>query len=169
MDFSQWSRKEVQNYVEFLLNQYRRIDGFWFLGVENKFSYQSAIELNDQVWDRMSKLITKEIKEKFSIQQKGLEGFANVLKYFPWAIITGYQIEAEDHEIFISVPHCPSQEARLKRGMGEYDCKNMHYGEFKGIIEEVDENINIECLFAPPDHHPKELYCKWRFTMKGSD
>ena len=167
MDFTQWSKKELQKYNEFILNQYRRIDGFWFLGVENKFGYQSAIELNDQVWNRMSKLITREIKERFSIQQKGLGGFVKVLKYFPWAIITGYQIEVKDHEVFISVPHCPSQEARLKRGIGEYDCKNMHYGEFEGIINQVDENIKIECLFAPPDDHPKELFCNWRFTMKA--
>ena len=160
-------KEELQKYIEFILNQFKRVDGFWFLGVENKFNYKAAIELNEEVWDKMARLVTREIKERFDIQQNGLQGFVSVLKYFPWAIITGYQVEVKDQEVFISVPHCPSQEARLKRGIGEYDCKNMHYREFKGLIKEVDENIEVECLFAPPDHHPKELFCKWRFAMKG--
>jgi len=105
--FKQWSEKEFQNYVEFLLNQYRRTDRFWFLGVENKFSHQSIIGLKDEVWNWMGKLITIEIKERFSIQQNRLEDFVKVTKYFPWAIISGCQIEVKDHEIFISVPHCP--------------------------------------------------------------
>jgi hypothetical protein len=62
MGFSQWSKKELCHYVEFLLNQCRRVDGFWFLGVENKFGYQWAIELKDEVWNRMGRLTISDIK-----------------------------------------------------------------------------------------------------------
>lgn len=166
MDYSSWSRGEFQNYIEFILNQFKRIDGFWFLGVEKRLCYEAAIELNEEVWQKMGRLIAREIKERFSIQQKGLEGLVKVLRFFPWAIIIGYEIDAKDNEVWVTVPHCSSQEARLKRGLGEYDCKNMHFGEFKNLVGEIDPDIQIECLFAPPDQHPKELFCKWRFTMK---
>lgn len=167
MDFNRSNRKELQNFIKFMLSECRRLDAFCFLEVENEFGDSQAIEMNVEVWNRMGKLITREIKKRFSIKQEGLEGFVEVLKYHPRAIISGYEIDIKDQEVFISVPHCPLQEARLKRGVGEYSCKNMHGREFESIAKEVDKNINIECLFAPPDPHPKEFFCKWRFTIGG--
>ena len=157
--------EELQPYVEFLLDQFRRADGFWFLEVEKTDGYDAAIRMNEKVWHRMGKIMTREIKERFSIKEKGLKALAEVLRYFPWSVITGFEVETRDEEVIVSVPHCPSQEARLKKGVGEYSCKNMHLGEFMSIVEEVDSDIKVECLFAPPDPHPKELFCKWRFTM----
>ena len=169
MKMAQFNSEELQPYFEFMLNQFRKMDGFWFLGVENSYSYDAAIKLNEKVWHRMGKIMTREIKERFSIEEKGLKALAKVFRYYPWAIISGYEIDTKDEEIIVTVPHCPSQEGRLKKGLGEYNCKDMHFGEFMSIIEEVDGNIKVECLFAPPDPHPKELFCKWRFTMKSNN
>ncbi len=46
-------------------------------------------------------------------------------------MISGFEIEEEDEAeiITVSIPHCASQEARPKKGLGEYSCKDMHYGE----------------------------------------
>ncbi len=160
-----FNNEELQTYVEFMLNQFRRTDGFWFLGVEHTCGYNAAIKINEEVWHRMGKIMTREIKERFSIEEKGLKALAKVFRYFPWAMISGYEIVAKDEEIIVSIPHCPSQEARLIKGVGEYSCKDTHLGEFVSIIKEVDRDIKVECLFAPPDPHPKELFCKWCFTM----
>ena len=166
MKTSQFNNEELQLYVEFMLNQFRKADGFWFLGVENTYSYDAAIKMNEEVWHRMGKIMAREIKEKFSIEEKGLKALAKVFRYYPWAIISGYEIVTTDEEIIVTVPHCPSQEGRLKRGLGEYNCKDMHFGEFMNIIEEIDKNIWVECLFAPPDPHPKNLFCICYFRMK---
>lgn len=166
MKTPEFNHEELQQYMAFMLNMLRRTDGFWFLGVEHAYGYDAAIKINEEVWNRMGKFMTREIKDKFSVEEKGLKALARVLRYSPWTMISGFEIEAREEEIILSVPHCASQVARLQKGVGEYDCKDMHFGEFMSIIEEVDRDIKVECLFAPPDPHPKELFCKWRFTMK---
>lgn len=160
-----FDEEELQPYIEFMLNQLRKTDGFWFLGVENTFSYDAAIKMNEEVWNTMGKVTARDIREKFSIEDKGLKALARFFRYFPWAMITGYDFEMNKEEIIVSVPHCPSQEARLEKGLGEYSCKHMHFLFFASIVQELDPNLRVECIFAPPDSHPTELFCKWRFIM----
>lgn len=165
MKITPFDNEELRPYIEFMLNQLRKADGFWFLGVENTVGYDAAIKMNEEIWQTMGKVTAREIRGKFSIREKGLKGLSRFFRYFPWAMITGYEIEERDDEIIVSVPHCPSQEARLAKGMGEYSCKQMHLLFFTSIIGELDGDLKVECLFAPPDLHTVDLFCKWRFTM----
>jgi hypothetical protein len=165
MSFRDIKPEEREDYLEFLLHQYRLVDAFWYIYIEEEQGASVADHFNERVWAKVAALAAKDIKERFGVKEKGLEGFVKAQKYFPWRLLVNYDLEIGKDEVTITVPECPTQAARLKRGLGEYHCKEMHRGEFTAFARVIDPDIKVHCVHAPLDPHPPERFCKWRFTL----
>ncbi len=166
MDWQKIDGTDPRKYLDFLMWHYRLIDAFWYIYLEEAYGSDTANRFNEKVWGKVGALGAREIVKRFDIREKGLEGFVKAQKLFPWAIIVGYQIEQRPDEVIISVPECPTQRARLDRGLGEYDCGEMHRREFESFAKTVDPAIVVHCVHAPPAPHPPERFCQWRFTVE---
>jgi hypothetical protein len=164
--FEQMDAPELRRYLQFLLHHYRVMDSFWYIYLTEMFDEATADRLNEKVWARVAALGARDLVKKFAISERGLKGFVKAMQYWPWHILVGYRIEHQADQVIISVPSCPTQEARLKRGLGEYACKEMHRLEFEGFAREIDPRIKTECVFAPPDPHPPDMHCQWRFHLE---
>jgi hypothetical protein len=129
-------QEQKNTFLELVLWHYKAIDGFWFLHVSDAFGQSSAESVVEEVWEDAARLASREIVRRFGIEEKGLTGFARAIALFPMAALVGYDISPE-----------------------------MHRRLFEAFAKEIDPAIRTECLFAPPDPHPADMFCKWRFTM----
>ncbi len=93
MTFDEMEKGDLREYLDFLMRQYRVVDAFWYIYLEEAYGTETANHFNEKVWGRVAGLAAREIVKKFDISEKGLEGFVKALRYFPWTMIVGYHIE----------------------------------------------------------------------------
>jgi hypothetical protein len=167
--FADMPAAELRRYIEFLLWHYRVMDSFWYLKIAEQFDEPTADRLNEKVWDRIAAMAAKDLIQRFAIAEGGLKGFVRALRYWPWCILVDYRIDESPEEVTISVPLCPTQVARIRRGLKEYNCREMHRREFNSFAQAIDPHIQTICSFAPPDPRQEGLMCRWKFRLKAED
>ena len=167
MEFKDLEKDELVNYLEFLLFNYRLMDAFWFLNTENRHGLDEACQVNEMVWAKVGNLAGRDIMKRFGPFEPSLEGFLKAFKLYPWTIMYKYDITLTERELILEMPCCPSQEGRLRYGLGEYPCKAMHIAEMNGFAKAIDPGIKVQNLFAPPDPHPEDMHCRWIITRPG--
>jgi hypothetical protein len=142
-------------------------DGVWFQAVENRHGMNDAKRCNDSCWTRFSPFEAWSIKEFLGLPERaGIEGLKKALRFRMYARINVQSIidEGPDSIVF-QMNDCRVQSARKRKGIEDYPCKSAGLVEYTSFAEAIDSRIKTECIGCPPDPHPGEWFCAWRFTI----
>lgn len=142
-------------------------DGVWFQAVEFKHGLWDAKRCNDTCWAHFSPFEAWSIRNFLGLPENpGLEGLKKALQFRLYATINKQSIVDETPDSFVfRMNDCRVQAARKRKGLEDYPCKSGGLVEYTTFAEAIDPRIKTECISCPPDPHPGEYYCAWRFRI----
>lgn len=143
-------------------------DGIWFQAVEFSSGMVDAKRCNDSCWAHFSPFEAWSVKRFLDLpQNSGLEGLKTALNFRLYARINTQTIFNESPDsLILQMNDCRVQSARKRKGLDDYPCKSGGIVEYSYFAEAIDPRIITECIGCPPDKHPDQWYCAWRFTLK---
>jgi hypothetical protein len=144
-------------------------DGVWFQAVEFASGMNNAKRCNDSCWAHFSPLEAWSIRQFLGLdEQPGLEGLKRALGFRLYAAINVQSIIDEGPDAFLfQMNDCRVQAARKRKGLDDYPCKSAGLVEYAEFARAIDHRIITECVGCPPDPHPDEWFCAWRFRLPG--
>ncbi|WP_415713023.1 DUF6125 family protein [Maridesulfovibrio sp.] len=143
-------------------------DGVWFQAIEGQADINTAKRVNDTCWSRFSPLEARRAKAVLELPELGgISALKAALKVRMYAHLNRWEfIEETDNSIIFRMTDCRVQSARKRKGMQDYPCKSGGITEYTGFAREIDPRLHCECIGCPPDEHPEEWVCAWKFTIK---
>ncbi|MGC8600463.1 MAG: DUF6125 family protein [Nitrososphaeria archaeon] len=161
----------MEKLIELFMNNIKtvwRVDGLYFQGIEKRFGQEAAREIDRESWESIARMEAKDLKKIFRYDGS-TEDFTNMLLNTSWALYQEEKkvIEKED-EVEFYVVRCRVQEARIKKGLGVFPCKEVRYSYLKAFSDELDKNVEAEVISCPPDEKKPDYWCGWRFRFKNA-
>jgi len=144
-------------------------DGVWFQTIEFAEGMNEAKRCNDSCWAHFSPFEAEMIRDQLNLgKSPGLAGLKRALGFRVYANINTQSICEETPDSFVfQMNGCRVQDARKRKGLADYPCKSAGMVEYTYFAKAIDKRIKTTCIGCPPDEHPGEWYCAWRFSMEA--
>ena len=143
-------------------------DGVWFQSVENSEGMNEAKRCNDSCWALFSPVEAHSIRMFLGLsEQPGIAGLKRALGFRIYESINVQSITDETENSFVfQMNKCRVQDARKRKGLADYPCKSACLVEYSYFAKAIDNRIRTECIGCPPDSHPDDWYCAWKFVIE---
>ena len=160
-------REKVLELIDGIAKNWLANDGLWFQTIEFAHGMNDAKRSNDTCWAHFSPFEAWAIKRSLGLDAApGLNGLAQALNFRIYARLnTQSVIRQDDRTLIFQMNKCRVQVARKRKGLADYPCKSAGLVEYASFARSIDPRIKTECIGCPPDPHPEQWYCAWKFSM----
>ena len=144
-----------------------RVDGLYFLGIENQFGTDAAAAIDAGVWNTMGKLEARNLKKILTLKESTVPTVMEALRYTSWALDQHEKvITVENGKGILKILNCRTQLTRLKKGLPEFPCKQVRHNYLANFAKEINPEIQCICVCCPPDQHSGDVWCEWHFVQE---
>jgi len=142
-------------------------DGLWFQAVEQKYGIKVAIELDKAAWGKFSPIEAKRIMKRLGLKEGGgIEALLTALGERLYERINEQKVvEADEEHAVFMMKACRVQDARHRKNMKPFPCKEVGIVEYSKFAETIDPRIKTKCVHCPPDEYNGEYWCLWEFSI----
>lgn len=143
-----------------------RVDGLYFLGIEDVFGTEAAATIDAGVWNIMGTLEAKNLKKILDLKDAPVDTVIKALQYTSWALDQQEKvITVENGKGILKILNCRTQLTRLKKGLLEFPCKQVRHSYLANFAKEIHPAIQCVCVCCPPDEHVGDVWCEWHFVL----
>lgn len=162
-----FDREQLLEYVRDLAKRWLAHDGLWFLTVENKYGIEAAMEMDMKAWEKFTVLEAKRIMSFLDMNENGgIDALQRAFSFRLYSHLNEQTLERPDEEsLILTMKTCRVQEARKRKQLPDFHCKSIGLVEYSQFAKTIDQRIETECVFCPPDKHPDDAHCCWRFMI----
>lgn len=165
--------KKLEALAEGLAANWLACDGVWFQAAEaaTPVGMHDAKRINDTCWSRFSPLEAMRIRELLGMPaattpREGLTWLKLALEHRLYARLNVQDVVDQSEDGFtFRMRECRVQAARKRKGLEDYPCKSGGMVEYTTFAAAFHPAIRTQCIACPPDAHPEEWYCAWRFHV----
>ena len=155
-----------QQIIEYFHRCYKAVDGLWFMKVEEKIGFDSALDLDHEVWKVMPKIQARMIKSMLKLNNGSDALFRGLTAKLE---LEGFKFKAEKNKngFRITIEDCPWHNLMIKSGREElsgivgsaicgteYQIWVSEFGESMHFRLESQKCKNSECCILDFERKP---------------
>jgi len=168
MNEIEMNEQQLREQLAEIAKRWLAMDGLWFQAAEQKYGMDAAIELDKEAWRHFSPIEAKRIMKSLGIEPGGgLDALEKCLSYRCYAYINIQEItRPSPDKLILKMVACRVQDARHRKDMPSFPCKQVGVIEYQTFAETIDPRIEVNCLSCPPDEKPNGFWWAREFTLK---
>ena len=143
-----------------------RVDGLYFLGIEDEFGTEAATQIDARCWETMGRMEARYLRDILDINEIDPKALIYILRNTSWALdILEKEAEIAKHKAVFRVTECGTQLTRIKKGLEVFPCRKVRFGYLRSFAQELNPEIETVCKVCPPDKRRPNLWCEWEFRF----